>query len=238
MADEGTSSTEIAAAAAADEAEAEPAVVVVGEQFAATEAVDLTVIRYDVLTFMDVDLYRVLDADGNVLFKVNRVIFNSRLVLLDAAGKTLLTMKKDQSGGLRGMDLNFYKQWNVFRGKGKNPSDLLFSIRKCSLLESDKFKVRLAANTDRAATCDFMINGNGRSTKCTISIGQSDTIIAQMHCKRAFLQPSKLLVTVNPNIDCVFIVSLLTILEELRRSSQGITSSVLNLGLDLANDLS
>ncbi|XP_074562915.1 protein LURP-one-related 10-like [Curcuma longa] len=214
MAGEGTSRNIPASAAAKSEA----VVVVVGQQFAAAKAVDLTVTRYDVLTFMDVHLYTVVDVDGDEVFKVNRVQFgSSRRVLLDAAGDTLLTMKPDGSNGIRGLD--FCEPWNVYRGDSTSPSDLLFSVGKSKLLQFDQFKVILATNANQAATCDFKIDGSGRSVKCTISIGQSDTIIAQMSSKRAFLQPEKLLVTVSPNIDCAFIVSLIVIIEEFRRKS-------------------
>ncbi|KAG6468028.1 hypothetical protein ZIOFF_072594 [Zingiber officinale] len=218
MADEGTSTGILPAAA---EAAAVEAVVVVGQQFAAAQAVNLTITRYDVLTFMDVDLYRVADPNGTMVFKVNRVLFNSRRILLNAAGNVLLTIKPDHSDGFRGFELR--DPWKVYKGHSCSPNDLLFTLKRCSLFECDKYKVILAPN--EAATCDFMINGNGRNARCTISIGQSNTIIAQdlsqMQCERALLRPSKPIVTVNSNVDHVFIVSLIIILEEIRRSSRG-----------------
>ncbi|XP_074592149.1 protein LURP-one-related 10-like [Curcuma longa] len=175
-------------------------------QFTVPYAVNLTLTRTDTSK----DLYKVEDTNGDVVFKVKGSSLSSRLLLLDAAGTPLLTMKPKA--------LTLHDTWSVFRGKSTSPNDLLFSVRRTKVFQwKDKFDVFLATNTDEAAPCDFKIIS--RSKKCTICIGETDEIIAQMHRK------DKLEITVNPNEDFAFIVSLTVILEEIEKSSSDAASA-------------
>ncbi|XP_042448837.1 protein LURP-one-related 15-like [Zingiber officinale] len=196
-----------------------PAVVVVGRQFTVPYAVNLTLTSTGGL-FSPNDLYKVKDANSDVVFKVKGFFFSSRCLLLNAAGNPLLTMKPKA--------FSWHETWRVFRGDSTNSKDLLFSVRKHKIFQwKDNFDVVLATNTDQAARCDFKIIS--RSKKCTICIGQTDEIIAQMHRKTAFFARDKLEITVNPNEDFAFIVSLIVILEEMeanrhQSSAEGLVS--------------
>ncbi|XP_074587633.1 protein LURP-one-related 10-like [Curcuma longa] len=176
-------------------------------QFTVPYAVNLTLTSTDAL-FSLKDLYKVEDTNGDVVFKVKGVSsFSSRRLLLDAAGTPLLTMKPKAS--------SWHGAWRVFRGESTSPNDLLFSMRKPKIFQwKDDFDVFLATNTDEAAPCDFKIIS--RSKKCTICIGETDEIIAQFHRKTK----DKLEITVNPNEDFAFIVSLMVILKENEASSR------------------
>ncbi|XP_042450300.1 protein LURP-one-related 10-like [Zingiber officinale] len=176
-----------------------PAELVAARQFTVPYAVNLTLTRTGGL--FSSDLYKVKDTNGDVVFKVKGVFFSSRRLLLDAAGTPLLTMKPKG-----------FSRWRVFRGESSSPDDLLFSLRKSKTFRrKDNFDVFLATNTDEAAPCDFKIIG--QSKECTICIGETDEIIAQMHRKTAFFARDELEITVNPNEDFAFIVSLIVIQE-------------------------
>ncbi|KAG6468031.1 protein LURP-one-related 10-like [Zingiber officinale] len=196
-----------------------PAELVAARQFTVPYAVNLTLATTGGL-FTPNDLYKVKDTNGDVVFMVKGVSFSSRRLLLDAAGKNpLLTMKPKAS--------SWHEAWRVYRGDSTSPNDLLFSVRKPKVFQwKDNFDVFLAANTDEASPGDFKIIS--RSKKCTICIGQTDEIIAQMHRETAFFARDKLEITVNPNQDFAFIVSLIVILEEIkasRRRSSGSASA-------------
>ncbi|KAG6470435.1 protein LURP-one-related 15-like [Zingiber officinale] len=196
-----------------------PAELVAARQFTVPYAVNLTLTTTGGL-FTPNHLYKVKDTNGDVVFMVKGVSFSSRRLLLDAAGKNpLLTMKPKAS--------SWHEAWRVFRGDSTNPNDLVFSVQKPKMFQwKDNFDVVLATNTDEASRCDFKIIS--RSKKCTICIGQTDEIIAQMHRKTAFFARDKLEITVNPNEDFAFIVSLIVILEEIeasRRSSASASAS-------------
>ncbi|XP_074591707.1 protein LURP-one-related 15-like [Curcuma longa] len=192
-----------------------PPELVAARQFTVPYAVNLTLTSTGGL-FTPNDLYKVKDTNGDLVFKVKGVTFGSRRLLLDAAGTRLLTMKPKAS--------SWHEEWRVFRGESTSPNDLLFRMRKPKIFQwKDNFDVFLATNTHEAAPCDFKIFS--RSKKCTICIGETDEIIAQMHRKTAFFARDKLEITVNPNEDFAFIVSLIVILEEIEESSQASSRS-------------
>ncbi|XP_074560576.1 protein LURP-one-related 15-like [Curcuma longa] len=188
-----------------------PAVVVVGRQFSVRNAVNFTVTRTASL-FSPNDRYEAMDINGDVVLKGKGFFFNFGCLLLDAAGIPLLTIEPKV--------FSWHQTWRVFRGESTSPNDLLFSMRKPQIFQwKDNFDVILASNAgDRAVAspCDFKIIS--RCKKCTICIGESDEIIAQMHRKTAFFARDKLEVTVNPNVDYVFILSLIIVLEEIKES--------------------
>ncbi|KAG6469790.1 protein LURP-one-related 15-like [Zingiber officinale] len=187
-----------------------PAVVVVGRHFTVCRAVNFTITTTGGLLCLN-GYYEVKDTNGDVVFKAKGFrCFRDRWLLLDAAGTPLLTMKQKA--------YTWHARWRVFRGESTSPNDLLFSVRKPKICQwKDNFDVILAtANTDQATPCDFKITGRCKS--CTICIGESDEIIAQMHPKNAFFARDKLEVTVTPNVDYVFILSLIIVLREIRAS--------------------
>ncbi|RWW38690.1 hypothetical protein BHE74_00056062, partial [Ensete ventricosum] len=132
-------------------------VVVVGQQFCAPRGVDLTVTKKAFsLTGSD---FAVTDVDGNVVLKVKGVYFSlrDRCVLVDAAGNPLLTLQL----------------------KSTESKDLLFSVKKSSLLQfKTKLDVIMASNTNEDA-CDFKIKGSYFERSCTVYLGESNSKIAQ-----------------------------------------------------------
>ncbi|XP_042447657.1 protein LURP-one-related 15-like [Zingiber officinale] len=185
-----------------------PAELVAARQFTVPYAINLTLTSTGGL-FSPNDHYKVKDTNGDVVFMVKGVFFSNRRLLLDTAGNPLHTMKPKA--------FSWHGTWRVFRGESTSPNDLLFSVRKPKVFQwKDNFDVVLATNTDEASPGDFKIIS--RSKKCTICIGQTDEIIAQMHRETAFFARDKLEITVKPNEDFAFIVSLIVILEEIKAS--------------------
>ncbi|KAG6470438.1 protein LURP-one-related 15-like [Zingiber officinale] len=185
-----------------------PAVVVVGRQFTVPYAVNLTLTDTSRL-FSTNDLYKVKDTNGDLVLKVNGFFLRTRCLLLDAAGTPLLTMKPKA--------LSRHETWNVFRGDSTSPNDLLFKVQTSKIFQrKNNFDVVLATNTREGAPCDFKIIS--RSKTCTICIGETDEIIAQMDRKTVVSASEKLEITVNPNQDFAFIVSLIVILEQIEIS--------------------
>ncbi|KAG6469788.1 protein LURP-one-related 10-like [Zingiber officinale] len=183
-----------------------PAVVVVDRQFTVSRAVNFTVTSTRSLLSPS-DHYKATDINGDVVLKVKGFCFSSRCLLLDAADTPLLTIKPKA--------FTCHETWRVFRGESTSPNDLLFSVRKSKIFQwNDNFDVVLANNTNPSAPCDFKMSG--RCKNGTICIGKSDEIIAQMHRKTACFARDKREVTVNPNVDYVFILSLIIVLEEIR----------------------
>ncbi|XP_042513708.1 protein LURP-one-related 10-like [Macadamia integrifolia] len=192
-------------------------VVVVGPQFCAPYPVDLTIIR-KVLSLGEGN-FAVADVNGNIVFKVKDTLLSlrDRRVLVDANGNPLLSMQQKI--------LSAHRRWQVFRGDSSDSKDLLFSARKSSMIQfKTELDVFLAANT-KEEVCDFKIKGSWLERSCTIYVGDSFNVIAQMHKKHTVqsivLGKDTFTVTAYPNVDYAFIVSLVVILNEINEDRDG-----------------
>jgi hypothetical protein len=73
------------------------------------------------------------------------------------------------------------KRWKVFRGDSTSRRDLLFTVVKPSVIPlrwSTKVNVFLASN-DAEQSCDFRITGSYHDGACSVTLGDSNTIIAK-----------------------------------------------------------
>jgi len=189
---------------------------VVGHQFCAPYVVPLTVTK-KALSLSDGD-FAVTDANGAVVLKVKGAIFSirSRRTILDGAGLPLLTMHEKV--------FSMHHRWEVFRGDSTNASDLLFSVKKSSLIQlKTEMDVFLAGNTAQQV-CDFKIKGSYFDRSCVFYLGDSNNMVAQMSRKltvsNVLLGKDTFSVTVFPHVDYVFIASLVVILDEVHRDKQ------------------
>jgi len=189
---------------------------VVGHQFCAPYVVPLTVTK-KALSLSDGD-FAVTDANGAVVLKVKGAIFSvrTRRTILDGAGLPLLTMHQKV--------FSMHHRWEVFRGDSTNASDLLFSVKKSSLIQlKTEMDVFLAGNTAQQV-CDFKIKGSYFDRSCVFYLGDSNNMVAQMSRKltvsNVLLGRDTFSVTVFPHVDYVFIASLVVILDEVHRDKR------------------
>ncbi|KAI6698582.1 hypothetical protein NL676_018701 [Syzygium grande] len=86
-----------------------------------------------------------------------------------------------------------------------------------------KLHVCLAGNKSRSA-CDYGVKGSRTDPSCSIYVGDSDNMIAQMHKKQTIqsmvIGRGSYSVTVYPNIDHAFIVALVMILGEINHNKK------------------
>ncbi|CAL5076314.1 unnamed protein product [Urochloa decumbens] len=188
-------------------------VAVVSPQFCAPYVVPLTVTE-KALSLSDGD-FTVTDANGGVVLRVKGAFFSihRRRVILDAAGQPILSMQQKV--------FSMHHRWEVFRGDSSNASDLLFKVKKSSIIQlKTELDVFLASNTAEEA-CDFKIKGSYFERSCAFYLGNSNTLIAQMN--RQYTVSNVLRgkdtfgVTVFPHVDYVFIAALVVILDEINR---------------------
>lgn len=82
---------------------------------------------------------------------------------------------------LRLQNLSTHSRWNVYRGESKADSDMIFSAEKGHMFQfKTTVSVMLANKTRGNDHCDFKIKGSWSEGKCTIYMGDSSTIIAQV----------------------------------------------------------
>lgn len=76
--------------------------------------------------------------------------------------------------------MSIRKKWEVFKGESTDKKDLLFSTKKSSLIQfKTELDVFLASNTSKKV-CDFKIKGSYLERSCSIFLGETSTIIAQV----------------------------------------------------------
>ncbi|KAL3617401.1 hypothetical protein CASFOL_037722 [Castilleja foliolosa] len=163
--------------------------------------------------------FGVTDINGNIMFTVKGKIFSlhDRRVLIDAVGNPLITFQQKL--------LTAHRRWQVFRGESTDSSNLLFSVRKSSIIQfKTKLDVFMASNTSEDV-CDFRIDGSYYERSCVVYAGNTSNIIAQMHKKHnmqsILLGRDTFGVTVYPNVDYAFITALIVILEEINLDRSG-----------------
>ncbi|KAB1224565.1 Protein LURP-one-related 15 [Morella rubra] len=159
------------------------------------------------------------DVNGNVIFKIKGALLTlrDRRVLIDAAGNPIVTLRQKM--------MSAHDRWQVFRGESVEPNDLIFSVKRSSMIQlKAKLHVFLANNT-KEDVCDFRVEGSWLERSCTIYAGESSTLVAQMHTKHTvqsiLIGKDNFTVTVYPNIDYAFIVSLIVILEAINHEDDG-----------------
>lgn len=192
-------------------------IMVVGPQFLAPYPVDL-VITKKLMTLAE-GTFAVSDVNGNVMFKVKGSVFSlhDTRLLLDNASNPVVS--------LRQKILSAHRRWQVYRGESSDDSSKLFTVKKSSLLQfKTQLDVFLAGNT-REELPDFKIKGSWFERSCTIYLGDTSTIIAQMHKKHSaksiLLGKDTFSVTVYPNVDYAFVVALVVILYEINEDRKG-----------------
>lgn len=190
---------------------------VLGPQFCAQYVVPLTVTK-KAFSLSKGD-FTVTDANGAVVLRVKGVAFSirQRRVLLGAAGQPLLSMQKKV--------FSMHDRWEVFKGDNTTASDLLFTVKKSSIFQLKTEMVVFFAGNTAEQVCDFKIKGSYFDWSCVFYLGNSETMIAQMNRKftvsNVLLGKDTFCVTVFPNVDYVFIASLVVILDEIRRKRSG-----------------
>ncbi|XP_015583625.2 protein LURP-one-related 15 [Ricinus communis] len=192
-------------------------VVVIGPQFLAQYPVDLKVAT-KLMSFGESN-FGVTDMNGTLIFRVKSKLLSirDRRHLLDIAGNVIATFQQKI--------MTAHRRWKVFRGESTNDQDLLFSVKKSSIIQfKTELDVCLAANTAEDVP-DFKVRGSWLERSCTIYLGQTNTIIAQMHRKHTLqtvvFDADNFGVTVYPNVDYAFVVALVVILDEINEDRRG-----------------
>jgi hypothetical protein len=73
-----------------------------------------------------------------------------------------------------------HHRWEVFRGDSTNTGDLLFSVKKSSMIQfKTEMDVFLAGNTAQQV-CDFKIKGSYLDRSCAFYLGNSAAMVAQV----------------------------------------------------------
>ncbi|EOA33449.1 hypothetical protein CARUB_v10020946mg [Capsella rubella] len=185
--------------------------VIVDPKYCSPHPVDLAIVRK--LMKVTHGNFVITNFNGCLLFKVKDPFFSlhDKRILLDGSGAQIMTLK--------GKIVSMHDRWQVFRGGSTAPGDLLYTVKRSSMIQlRAKLDVFLAHNKEERK-CDFRVKGTWSERSCVVYAGESDAIVAQMHEKETlqsvFLGKDNYSVTVYPNVDYAFISSLILILVEI-----------------------
>ncbi|KAI3841401.1 hypothetical protein MKX03_000028 [Papaver bracteatum] len=158
----------------------------------------------------------VFDINGNNIFKViTSGHFSSRLILADAAGVPVVSLKP--------MKWSPHQRWKVYDGDSSDSKDLLLTVKKSHYLQFKiELDVFLASNTTEKV-CNFKVKQNLSEKSCIIYQGNSENVIAEMHKNKDVRDKVQgkdtFLVTVNQNVDSAFVVAIAAVLNEVNTPS-------------------
>ncbi|KAG4925332.1 hypothetical protein JHK87_050872 [Glycine soja] len=200
----------------------------IGLQYCAPDPVDLIITKERTIR----DNFTVTDVNGNIVFTVQSSLVTfvtprQHLFLLDADGNPLVHLRRATLClvvKLLPHDFNnfsFYlllaanDNWKAFRGRSTESKDLIFIRKPSSFFQlMEKLNVFLANNTTEV--CDFKVKATRIGYRSwNVYIGESDIVVAQINKKPGTMfsrEREKYMVTVCPNIDYAFIVSLIVTL--------------------------
>lgn len=186
------------------------AITIISSRYCTANRVELFIVR-KLKKSTDIK-FSVSDEMGTIIFKLKPVsskFFHGTYLLLDDADNPLITIRRKMR--------TTHKRHEVYRGNSCDSKDLLFSVRKSSLIRNMKSKlvdVFLASNQSEKV-CDFKIQGNWSERSCAVHLGESPTIVAQMDKKNAVTNAKSrteaFTLTVYPYVDKAFIVALIVI---------------------------
>ncbi|KAI3725440.1 hypothetical protein L1987_65228 [Smallanthus sonchifolius] len=157
----------------------------------------------------------ITDVNNKILFRVIRryTNYHDQRLLLDADNIPIVTIRKKI--------LTAHSVWKAFKGNSNADSEMIFSTKTSKMIQSKmNVHVFLANKTNRKDSCDFKITGSWSNRSCPIYIGDSSTIIAQIHKT----EPSenvkdKFMVKIYPYVDYAFVVTLMVIHEAMKSSN-------------------
>ncbi|AES79757.1 putative tubby-like domain-containing protein [Medicago truncatula] len=195
-----------------------------GPQYCAPYPLDLAVVK-KVIAISDGN-FVVTDVNGNIVFKVkvSLLTFRDRRVLVDAADNPITTLRRKI--------VTMHDRWEAYRGESTDSKDLIFTLKRSSLIQmKTKLDVFLANNT-KEDVCDFKVKGSWFERSCIVYAGESNNIVAQMHKKHTvqslLIGKDHFMVTIYPNVDYAFIVALIVILNEINADEKGSESGLLD----------
>ncbi|TKY65723.1 LURP1 protein [Spatholobus suberectus] len=162
---------------------------------------------------------RIRDARRNLRhggsFRHQQRIGDRGWVTVMTDGKGLMNMTRvmqiEVNGKAKGKNMTLHGRCQVFKGKSSDRSELLFSVKRSSMIQSGMIKLEVfLANNRNESFCDFRVNVCRDKSFCTIYAGESPTIVASMANNGGFN------VLVHPTVDYAFIVALLMIINEMK----------------------
>ncbi|KAJ4952315.1 hypothetical protein NE237_029147 [Protea cynaroides] len=188
--------------------------VVIEEGFCFKEDTQLTVLKTS--RFFTGDGFTVYDTKGEVLFRVDSygpdAQLNDEIVLMDASGKCLLTVRRKRP--------SLHQRWEGFLGEKCNGKKPIFSVRRSSIIGRLSVTVEVYGNSGE----EYQIEGSFPQRCCrfydTSSPNESKDPVAEIRrkvdsSKNVLLGKDVFSLCVKPGFDAAFAMGLVLVLDQI-----------------------
>ncbi|KAI7744743.1 hypothetical protein M8C21_016878 [Ambrosia artemisiifolia] len=176
---------------------------VIGPQFIVPQSHQVIVEKYPCKNLV------ITDINHRVLLKVKP--YNKRL----HCHRVLLDPNDNPIAMLREKKLTMHGRWNAFRGESKASSDMIFTTNTEHMIQfKTNISMKLANKMSNDDDCDLRIKGSWSKGNCTIYMGDSSIVVAEMHKPQKLKYANdKFTVTIQANMDYACVVALLAIVD-------------------------
>ncbi|PIA57017.1 hypothetical protein AQUCO_00600026v1 [Aquilegia coerulea] len=197
--------------------------VIVDDGFVFEEETQLTVLKTSL--FFAGDGFSVYDCKGELVFRVESygpyVRDKDELILMDAAGKCLLTVRKKRP--------SLHQRWEGFKGEKLEGEKPIFSVRRSSIIGRSSVTVEVYGDS----TEEYLIDGSFSQRSCTFFNASRETV-AEIRRKvdasaNVVLGKDVFSLWVKPGFDGAFAMGLVLILDQI--------NGVLDYGYDDGDDV-
>ncbi|KAK1418936.1 hypothetical protein QVD17_28089 [Tagetes erecta] len=199
---------------------------VISPQFIDPKPLEIIFEKYPCRNFV------ITDMNHKIMLKVKPcdTTFHRQRVLLDVNDKPIAM--------LRVKNMSMHSRWNVYKGESHADSDILFSTKSEHVIHFKTNVCVMLANKTGVVNdhCDLRIKGSWSMGNCTIYMGDSSTVIAQMHKPQKLkYATNKFTVTIEANMDYACVVALFAIVDamenpnEVKKGSSGDVGTMLDI---------
>eukprot|EP01018_Ginkgo_biloba_P027831 Gb_27559 [translate_table: standard] len=161
------------------------------------------------------DGFTVFDSTGNLVFRVDNYASkpSHQVLLMDRAGNVEMAMRRKR--------LCIYDRWEAFRGDMFDPREMLFSVKKSSLISVKMRSAKVWLNSNEQTTqWDYKIEGSLCRPSRTI-YSASGSIVAELKQKQTTSQvpigDELYHVVVQPGMDQMLFMGFIVVFNYMRR---------------------
>ncbi|KAL2462753.1 Protein LURP-one-related 12 [Forsythia ovata] len=179
--------------------------VIVEEGFVYKDETHLTVSKTTL--FFAGDGYTAYDCKGELVFRVDSYGDSGELVLMDASGRCLLTVRRKRP--------SLHQRWEGFVGERMEGEKPIFSVRRSSIIGRCNVEVEVYTNPVE----EYQIEGSFANRQCTIFNAEKE-IVAEIRRKvdastNVILGKDVFLLSVKPGFDGAFSMGLVLVLDQI-----------------------
>ncbi|XP_060171222.1 protein LURP-one-related 12-like [Lycium barbarum] len=175
------------------------------------EDTNLTVLKTSL--FFTGDGFAAYDCKGEMVFRVDTYNPDSRdqveLVLMDASGKCLLTLRRKRP--------SLHQRWEGYLGEKMGGQKPIFSVRRSSMMGSSTVTVEGYNNN---AEEEFEIDGSFAERSCTFLNADKESVAeirrkVDANCDNFMLDKDVFSLSIKPGFDGAFAMGLVLVLDQI-----------------------